>query len=128
LKSFFSPSGGPFRTSWRSGFSLEWDHSIRFGKVEILFLFEQIDEILFHDLMAIKDVRNAFAHTTRYVSFSDEEIAEKCRRLSTWAAGADPEDCFYQRSLGCVDALTNKMNVMMYAKVLREPSIVESDD
>jgi DNA-binding MltR family transcriptional regulator len=103
-------------------------HSLS-SKVEILFLFEQIDEILFRDLMVVKDVRNAFAHTTRYVSFSDEEIVEKCRRLSTWTAGADPEDCFYQRSLGCVDVLANKMSAMMYAKALREPpSIVESDD
>lgn len=98
------------------------------GKIEIAYFFELIDEPLYGDLMLIKDVRNAFAHTTTYVSFSDERIAAKCRQLSTWKTGADAQERFYSRALECLDTLRQNMDRFLMANALQEPTIQIDDD
>ena len=67
-------------------------------KIDMAYFFEIIDEPVFKDLVIIKDVRNTFAHTTRYVYFSTEEVANKCKKLSTWKNGDDLQEVFYRRA------------------------------
>lgn len=96
------------------------------GKIEVAYLFELIDEPAFKDLLTIKDVRNAFAHTTQYVYFSQEPIIAKCRNLSTFIG--DPQDAFYKRGLELFDLITNSMDRFLYAKALRRPPVPIADE
>ena len=98
------------------------------AKIEIAYFFELIDEPSFDDLKLIKDIRNRFAHTTTFVFFSTEAILNKCKQLSTWNSGEDPQSCFYSRSLELIDALSQKLDVLMYAKALGDPPAVNVDD
>jgi DNA-binding MltR family transcriptional regulator len=98
------------------------------AKAEIAFFFEVIDKDLFEDLMVVKDIRNAFAHTTRFIRFADPAIAEKCRRLSTWETGCDAVSCFYGRALECIDLLRARMDTLLYAKALVEEPAVNMDE
>jgi DNA-binding MltR family transcriptional regulator len=98
------------------------------SKIEIAYLFELIDQRTFDDLLLIKDIRNRFAHTTNYAYFSNEVIANKCKSLTTWKAGDDPQHCFYLRTLELIDLLRNRMDVFLYAKALQEEPSVQLDD
>lgn len=98
------------------------------GKIEIAYLFELIDKPTFDDLLLVKDIRNRFAHTISYVYFSDEVIANKCKALTTWKTGDDPQHCFYLCSLGLVDLLKNRADALMYAKALQEEPSIQIDD
>lgn len=100
------------------------------GKIEVAYLFDLIDESMLKDLLVIKDVRNAFAHTTQYVFFSQERIAAKCRNLSTFTAGVDPQHAFYDRALGLSVALDRVIDRFMLSKALRDKPtpIVDEED
>lgn len=94
-------------------------------KIEIAYFFELITEPVFKDLMIIKDVRNIFAHTTTYVYFSTEEVANKCTQMTTWKKGADPQDVFYRRTLEISDLLAAELSKIIWEKALKEePTIV----
>ncbi len=98
------------------------------GKIEIAYFFGLIDDASFNDLHLIKDIRNRFAHTTNFVFFSTEIITSKCQLLSTWEDGADPQNCFYGRSLDLIAVLAAKMDALMYANALKEAPAVHQDD
>jgi DNA-binding MltR family transcriptional regulator len=102
-------------------------HSLS-GKIEIAYLFELIDKPTFDDLLLIKDIRNRFAHTTNYVYFSTEAVTDKCKALSTWKSGEDPENAFYLCTLSMIDLLKGKMDALMYAKALEEEPLIQFDD
>jgi hypothetical protein len=44
------------------------------AKIEVAYIFRLLDEATYKDLLAIKDIRNRFAHTSRFVNFRSEEI------------------------------------------------------
>ncbi|TQF28790.1 hypothetical protein [Bradyrhizobium sp. UNPA324] len=96
------------------------------GKIEVAYLFELIDEPAFKDLLIIKDVRNAFAHTTQYVYFSQEHIAAKCRNLSNWIG--DPQDAFYKRGLELFDEISDSIDKLIFRKALQEAPLPVVDE
>jgi hypothetical protein len=99
------------------------------AKIDISFMFEIIDEKTRADLVVLKSIRNAFAHTTRYVFFDSEHIAAKCRKLSNWTEGIDNQTCYREKARECVNVIKQQMERFIYANALMEPpSIVESDD
>jgi|SRR3954454_13304275 hypothetical protein len=97
------------------------------GKIEVAYLFNLFDKPVFDDLVIIKDVRNAFAHTTQYVYFSSEHVATKCRNLSTWKTGSDPQNGFYGRALEIADIFGATINRFMLEKALMEEPSVSFD-
>jgi hypothetical protein len=58
-------------------------------KIEIAYMFNLIDQPVRDDLRLIADIRNAFAHTTRFVYFGSDHIAKHCRDLSGWREATD---------------------------------------
>lgn len=96
------------------------------GKIEVAYLFELIDESAYKDLMIVKDVRNAFAHTTQYVYFSQEPITAKCRNLSSYIG--DPQDAFYKRGLELFDEISKGMERFLYAKAIRQAPLPIVDE
>lgn len=98
------------------------------GKIEVAYLFELIDEAALKDLIIVKDVRNAFAHTTQYVYFSQEAVAAKCRNLSNWIG--DPQDAFYTRGLELFDEISNTIDKLIFSKALQEapPPVADEEE
>ena len=64
------------------------------AKIEIAYIFRLVDEATYKDLLAIKEIRNRFAHTSRFVNFQSEEIKTACQRLSGWHKGADNQNLY----------------------------------
>ncbi len=58
--------------------------SVGFPQKSKSHIFRLLDEATYKDLLAIKDIRNRFAHTSRFVNFRSEEINTACKRLSGW--------------------------------------------
>jgi hypothetical protein len=98
------------------------------SKIEIAYMFDLIDKSTRDDLRRIKNIRNAFAHTTRYVFFETRQIADQCQKLSNWKPGMRAEDCYREKAIECVNAINAQMNRLMFAKALREEPIVKIDD
>jgi hypothetical protein len=98
-------------------------------KIEVAYLIELIDETLFQDLLILKDVRNGFAHTSRFIRFGDPMIGDKCKRLSNWPRSTDAGTCFYERSLECMDILQVKLdNLLLIQALTAEPTVPLDDD
>jgi hypothetical protein len=98
------------------------------AKIEIAYMFSLIDKPIRDDLRVIKGIRNAFAHTTRFVHFGSAHIAKECRKLSTWKDGADNQDCYVERARECVNVIKQKLEVLMFAAALREEPSVNIDE
>jgi hypothetical protein len=75
------------------------------AKIDIAYIFELIDKTTYDDLRAIKDIRNKFAHTTRYVLFSNEHIDRECQRLTGWKKGNDNRLLFETRCIACNEVI-----------------------
>jgi hypothetical protein len=99
------------------------------AKIEIAYMFELIDKGVRDDPRIVKTIRNRFAHTTRFVHFESEHIAKECRKLSNWKDGANSQGIFQDRALECINGLRSRMDILMYAKALKdEPSVNIDDD
>jgi hypothetical protein len=68
------------------------------AKIEIAYMFDLIDKAIRDDLRRIKSIRNAFAHTTRYVYFETPQIADQCQKLSNWKPGMDAQESYREKS------------------------------
>lgn len=99
------------------------------SKIEIAYMFELIDQAMRDDMRRIKDIRNAFAHTTRYVYFNSSHIADRCRNLSNWKEGADPQACYREKAVECVNAMKQGLDRLMWISALKEePSVSIEED
>jgi DNA-binding MltR family transcriptional regulator len=72
------------------------------AKIDIAYLFKQFDDDIYGDLRAIKDIRNKFAHTTDFISFTSEHIANECQRLTGWIKGNNNRILYEKRCVACV--------------------------
>lgn len=97
-------------------------------KIEIAYMFQLIDEPVRDDLRVIADIRNAFAHTTRFVYFGSEHIAKYCCHLSGWRDGADNQECYRNTALDCINLIKRKMDTLMYARALLSEPTVDLDE
>jgi DNA-binding MltR family transcriptional regulator len=89
------------------------------AKIEIAYIFCLVDEATYKDLLAIKEIRNRFAHTSRFVNFKSEEIDTACQRLSGWKKGADNENLYLEKTRACVDKMNEKINALVYVNALQ---------
>jgi hypothetical protein len=96
------------------------------AKIEIAYLFELIDKPVRDDLRVIKSIRNAFAHTTRFLHFDSPRIAKETCKMSTWKDDIEGQDCYRERALECINLIKQKLEALLWAKALSEP-IVDID-
>ncbi len=92
------------------------------AKIEVAYIFRLLDEATYKDLLAIKDIRNRFAHTSRFVNFSSEEIKTACQRLSGWHKDADNQNLYWEKTKACIDKMNEKIKTLMYANALERRS------
>ena len=98
-------------------------------KIEIAYIFELIDEATYNDLRAIKDIRNRFAHTIKFVTFASEEVANECQRLGGWVSGNDNQRLYLEKTKECVETMKQKIDLLLYAHALKdEPERSSSAD
>jgi hypothetical protein len=88
------------------------------AKIEVAYLFELVDETTYNDLLAIKEIRNRFAHTIRFVNFSSEEIKKACQRLTGWHKDADNQNLYLERTKECVDKMSARIDRHLFASAL----------
>jgi hypothetical protein len=89
------------------------------AKIEVAYIFRLVDEATYKDLLAIKEIRNRFAHTSRFVNFKSEEIKAACQRLSGWHKDADNQKLYWEKTKECVDRMNEKINTLLYANTLK---------
>jgi hypothetical protein len=97
-------------------------------KIEIAYMFELLDDRSRDDLRLIKSIRNAFAHTTRFVYFETDHIAQNCRKLSNWKDGLDNQTCYRENAVEHVNAMKAHMDRLLFAQALRAEPTVKIDD
>jgi hypothetical protein len=90
------------------------------AKIEVAYIFRLVDAATYKDLLAIKEIRNRFAHTSRFVNFKSEEIDTACQRLSGWKKGADNQSLYWEKTKACVDRMNEKVNTLLYVNTLKE--------
>jgi DNA-binding MltR family transcriptional regulator len=90
------------------------------AKIEVAYIFRLVDEATYKDLLAIKEIRNRFAHTSRFVNFKSEEIDTACQRLSGWKKGADNQTLYWEKTKACVDKMNEKINTLLYVNALKD--------
>ncbi|MDN5003978.1 hypothetical protein ACFQZO_24375 [Bradyrhizobium sp. GCM10027634] len=98
------------------------------NKIEISCMLSLIDKQTRKDLRLIKKIRNNFAHSSRFVSFSTEHIAKDCRELSTWRNGESNEACYRAAAVRCINAISVKMDELIYTKAISAPPEVSLED
>ncbi|OGQ86580.1 MAG: hypothetical protein A2512_10940 [Deltaproteobacteria bacterium RIFOXYD12_FULL_56_24] len=54
------------------------------ARTDLAYCLELINKKQYHDLVAIGEIRNKFAHSHLALSFMDQEIMEKCNQLVAW--------------------------------------------
>jgi hypothetical protein len=59
----------------------------------------------YNDLRALKDIRNAVAHTTEMLHFSSPELAPLIQRLTGWTKNEEPHTLFGTRLKACIEVL-----------------------
>jgi DNA-binding MltR family transcriptional regulator len=85
------------------------------AKIDIAYLFELIDEPVFNDLRALKEIRNIFAHSQEVKFFTGSEILKACQKLSGWEKGCDAKALFDRRLSFCVEQMERKTEVKLMA-------------
>jgi DNA-binding MltR family transcriptional regulator len=90
------------------------------AKIEIAYIFRLLDETTYKDLLAIKEIRNRFAHTSRYVNFRSEEIKTACQRLSGWCKDADNQSLYWEKTKTCIDKMNEKIDALVYASAVKD--------
>src|SRR5688572_12782355 len=61
------------------------------AKIDVAFAFNLFGEETFNDLRAIKDIRNAFAHSVEVVHFGSPAVRPMMQRLAGWTKEAKPQ-------------------------------------
>jgi hypothetical protein len=65
------------------------------AKIEVAYLFNLIEDTVYNDLKAVKEIRNRFAHATTSVFFSSPELSKDLQKLTGWHRDCVPKDLFF---------------------------------
>jgi DNA-binding MltR family transcriptional regulator len=90
------------------------------AKIEIAYAFRMLGDTTYNDLVAIKNIRNRFAHTIKFVSFSSEEITKACERLTGWHKGCDNSALYLARTKACVDDISGRIERQLWVHALQD--------
>ena len=65
------------------------------AKIDIAYAFSLIDDEIYNDLRAIKDIRNVFAHSKAVLNFNSPELKPHIQKLTGWSAKRKPDHPLY---------------------------------
>ncbi|GGI24159.1 hypothetical protein [Bradyrhizobium guangdongense] len=97
-------------------------------KIDVAYMFGLIEPEVRNDLRTIADIRNAFAHTTRFVYFNSEHIAKLCRQLSSWRSATDNQTRYRDAALDCINAMKARVDRIIYEQALSEEPLAGEAD
>jgi DNA-binding MltR family transcriptional regulator len=75
------------------------------GKIDIAYAFNIIETDIYNDLRALKDIRNAFAHSMENLHLNSPQLEPLLQRLTGWKKGANARGIFNERLTACIQAL-----------------------
>jgi hypothetical protein len=104
---------------WKRPFDGQGPLSTFSAKIDVAHAFEIIGDDEVSDFHAIRNIRNAFAHTTVPLHFDSPEIASRFQALSGWANGRDIKKLFEERVAACVTALQSHIEVSILTAALQ---------
>jgi hypothetical protein len=88
------------------------------AKIDVAYAFELIDDDLYEDLTAIKDIRNEFAHSVTQVSFDSLEVLKVMKKFRGWS-DKDVEHAafhfFNERVKSCLEQINAKQQQGLFA-------------
>jgi DNA-binding MltR family transcriptional regulator len=90
------------------------------AKIEVAYLFRLLNNEVYNDLKATKDIRNCFAHSTERVFFSSPEVGRLCQRLTGWRDGNDNGALFLERAQKCLDQTKGEIEKLIFDAATRD--------
>lgn len=98
------------------------------ARIDIALALGLVPDHVARDLRVVKDIRNIFAHTPVFASFSHAEIAALCKKLSTWSAERENYTSFQKAVEGCCLHMKSRIAPSHYAEFveLSEASFAKS--
>jgi DNA-binding MltR family transcriptional regulator len=85
------------------------------AKAYLAYALKLIEEDTLCDLKAIKDIRNAFAHTSSRLEFNSPAVLDLFKRFNGWRPkGVEVKDFFFERAESAVNTLSSKIDELMY--------------
>lgn len=99
------------------------------AKIDIAFAIRVIDEAVYNDMRAIKDIRNKFAHSKEILHFASPELATEINRLTTWSQDADRYMVFANCIKSCIEALKPHLKRAAMIEALKNytPSVQQDE-
>jgi hypothetical protein len=84
-------------------------------KADMAYALELIDGETLASLRALKNIRNAFAHTKTPLHFKSPVIDKKCQALPGWNEGIDNRDLFDRIARECIDKIDGQIMQLMFS-------------
>lgn len=75
------------------------------ARIDIGYALSLYDEEIQRDLRALKDIRNAFAHTSTPYFFKSKKVEKNFQKLTGWEKETHPHQLFRNAISKCIDAL-----------------------
>jgi hypothetical protein len=91
------------------------------AKIDVAYALKLIEEDTWSDLKAIKNIRNAFAHTSDFLHFHSPDVVNLFSRFKGGRPpGVGVKDFFDQRAARSVDAMKAKLDEIVYLSATRD--------
>ena len=90
------------------------------AKIDIAYALGFFERDTYNDLRALKDIRNAFAHTSDFIFFDSASLTPLFQRLTGWTKDSDPKILFKERTNACVEPFKKILGMAALLKALRE--------
>ena len=103
------------------------------AKIDIAYAFSLIDDEIYNDLRAIKDIRNVFAHSKAVLNFNSPELKPHIQKLTGWSAKENPITLFMDRCKACVEDSKNHLSTASLIRAIElykkpQPSSPDKSD
>jgi DNA-binding MltR family transcriptional regulator len=90
------------------------------GMIDLGYAFELFDTKIYNDLRALKDIRNAFAHSTDALHFDSPELTKHFQKLTGWDKNSSPGTLFSDRIHAVVDALKPQTEINLMVQAIKD--------
>lgn len=84
------------------------------AKISIAYALRMIDDDLLGDFNAVRNVRNAFAHTREAIHFGTPKLKPLFRKFSGWTQSSDHHTLFDERLKACMQALNSYVDMTIF--------------
>lgn len=88
------------------------------AKIEIAYAFDLFEADMFRDLKAIKDIRNAFAHSKDVVHFGSTSLQPLFQKLTDWTKDTNPKEIFVARIKAAMEIFQDHIQRRVIADLL----------